>query len=89
MKTRLSTFFGTFCLLLLLTSSTSIAQEEQAAGPVYREMIYGDPTAPVTIVEYASLKHHGAGRMAPLRTATLGLRGVRIFRWWDVRDLCP
>ncbi|MEQ8509365.1 MAG: DsbA family protein [Rhodospirillaceae bacterium] len=26
-----------------------------ASGPVYREMIYGDPAAPVTIVEYASL----------------------------------
>ena len=25
------------------------------SGPVYREMIYGDPAAPVTIVEYASL----------------------------------
>ncbi|MBT5241218.1 MAG: DsbA family protein [Rhodospirillaceae bacterium] len=26
-----------------------------STGPVYREMIYGDPAAPVTIVEYASL----------------------------------
>lgn len=26
-----------------------------SGGPVYREIIYGDPAAPVTIVEYASL----------------------------------
>jgi len=34
-----------------------VAQDDAAAtnGPVYREMIYGDPAAPVTIVEYASL----------------------------------
>ena len=34
-----------------------VAQDNAAAtsGPVYREMIYGDPAAPVTIVEYASL----------------------------------
>lgn len=43
--------------------STESEQLAQAAdgeavdsdGPVYREMIYGDPAAPVTIVEYASL----------------------------------
>ncbi|MDG2244443.1 MAG: DsbA family protein [Rhodospirillaceae bacterium] len=43
--------------------STNTQQVSQAAdgaatetsGPVYREMIYGDPAAPVTIVEYASL----------------------------------
>lgn len=28
---------------------------EATTGPVYREIIYGDPAAPVTIVEYASL----------------------------------
>lgn len=34
-----------------------VAQADTAApdGPVYREMIFGDPNAPVTIVEYASL----------------------------------
>ena len=35
-----------------------VAQAESPApadGPVYREMIFGDPQAPVTIVEYASL----------------------------------
>ncbi len=45
------------------TGSTTAQQVAQAAdsatsessGPVYREMIYGDPAAPVTIVEYASL----------------------------------
>lgn len=45
-------------------ASTQIAQAEgdsdvsdatEADGPVYREIIYGDPMAPVTIVEYASL----------------------------------
>jgi len=46
--------------------STQLAQAEggsdmaggntaAADGPVYREIIYGDPMAPVTIVEYASL----------------------------------
>ena len=36
---------------------TQIAQADAPApeGPVYREMIFGDPNAPVTIVEYASL----------------------------------
>lgn len=33
-------------------SDGSIAEQD---GPVYREIIYGDPMAPVTIVEYASL----------------------------------
>lgn len=40
------------------TQQLAQAEEGEAAdstGPVYREMIYGDPTAPVTIVEYASL----------------------------------
>lgn len=39
------------------TASTQLAQSEpeELAGPTYREMIYGDPMAPVTIVEYASL----------------------------------
>ena len=38
-------------------SSTQLAQAEDigSKGPVYREMIYGDPAAPLTIVEYASL----------------------------------
>ena len=38
-------------------SSAQLAQAEDSGseGPVYREMIYGDPAAPVTIVEYASL----------------------------------
>ena len=31
------------------------AEGSESEGPVYREMIYGDPAAPVTIVEYASL----------------------------------
>lgn len=31
------------------------AEAAAADGPVYREIIYGDPMAPVTIVEYASL----------------------------------
>lgn len=31
------------------------AESDAGDGPVYREMIYGDPQAPVTIVEYASL----------------------------------
>lgn len=37
--------------------AVQIAQDESEAadGPVYREIIYGDPAAPVTIVEYASL----------------------------------
>ncbi len=47
-----------------MTASTAdseqMAQAEATApadesGPVYREMIYGDPAAPVTIIEYASL----------------------------------
>ena len=45
------------------TAATETQQLAQASGdaapdstgPVYREMIYGDPAAPVTIVEYASL----------------------------------
>lgn len=39
------------------TSSSQLAQDdsEAATGPIYREMIYGDLAAPVTIVEYASL----------------------------------
>ncbi len=38
------------------TNPVQLAQaEETQSGPVYREMIYGDPSAPVTIVEYASL----------------------------------
>lgn len=39
------------------SSTVQLAQNEAepAEGPVYREMIYGDPAAPVTIVEYASL----------------------------------
>lgn len=46
-------------------AATQLAQAEGGAdmgntaapadGPVYREIIYGDPMAPVTIVEYASL----------------------------------
>ncbi len=55
MKTLLSNLISAFCLLLLSTIGPSVAQDEQATGPVYREMIYGDPAAPVTIVEYASL----------------------------------
>ncbi len=49
-----------------MTADASSTESEQLAqatdgevadsdGPVYREMIYGDPAAPVTIVEYASL----------------------------------
>ncbi len=38
-------------------SAVQLAQADDGGseGPVYREMIYGDPAAPVTIVEYASL----------------------------------
>lgn len=49
----------------MTTDATSTESEQLAQatdgetvdsdGPVYREMIYGDPAAPVTIVEYASL----------------------------------
>jgi len=37
-----------------LTQATN-GEAAGSNGPVYREMIYGDPAAPVTIVEYASL----------------------------------
>ncbi len=36
-------------------SATAGGATDAGDGPVYREMIYGDPQAPVTIVEYASL----------------------------------